>query len=113
MQDALFEIGVAPSSTLSFIGSTQVSLFLPGALIYPRSLSRSHRRKLGSSAADDLLDPKQATLEALFAIPISRLVAAYGNVRLHSFRLWLDPAELLRPPILTRFPLCVSAESPS
>ncbi|ORY88445.1 major facilitator superfamily domain-containing protein [Leucosporidium creatinivorum] len=45
MQDALFEIGVAPSSTLSFIGSTQ------------------------------------ATLQALFAIPISRLVAVYGNRR--------------------------------
>lgn len=45
MQEALFEAGVAPSSTLSFIGSTQ------------------------------------ATIEALFAVPISRLVAAYGPRR--------------------------------
>lgn len=45
MQDALYEAGVAPASTLAFIGSTQ------------------------------------ATLEAVLAIPISRLVAAYGPRR--------------------------------
>lgn len=42
-QDALYAKGLAPASTLSFIGSTQ------------------------------------ATLQALFAIPIARLVTRFGN----------------------------------
>lgn len=64
MQDALFELGVAPSSTLAFIGSTQA-----------RSSSFSARRSLANVPRYS-----QATLEALLAIPISRLVGAYGPV---------------------------------